>query len=397
MNMHSKRPDPASAEVYDFPPHVAGPAGASGRPRWLVPVIALVVIAALAFGAWKLFAAKPAAPPVVDKPPRVTVIVPGTTNVASLVTGPGSIAARRDASVGVQGEGGRVTAVLVDAGDRVAAGQVLARIDRAVQQQEAAQLAAGIRQAEADARLAEANLQRAQSLVGKGFISKADIDQRTATRDSALARVAVARAQLAQVRERIARLDVRAPHSGLVLARNVEAGQVVGAGSPALFRIAEGGVLEMRAQIAEQDMARLRVGMPAAVVPVGSSTEYQGRIWLLEPVIDAQSRQGIARVALAYAPGLRVGAFARVTIAAGDAVRPVLPQSAVQADEKGSFVMVVGANGRAQRRPVVIAGVNDQGVAIASGLDGSERVVASAGAFLREGEKVTPILAAPAR
>ncbi len=393
MNMHSKRPDPASAEVYDFPPHVAGPAGATGRPRWLVPVIALVVIAALAFGAWKLFGATPAAPPVVDTPPRVTVMVPGTANVASLVTGPGSIAARRDASVGVQGEGGRVTAVLVDAGDRVVAGQVLARIDRAVQEQEAVQLAAGIRQAEADARLAEANLQRAQSLVGKGFISKADIDQRTATRDSALARVGVARAQLAQARERIARLDVRAPHTGLVLARNVEAGQVVGPGSAALFRIAEGGVLEMRAQVAEQDMARLRVGMTANVVPVGSTTAYQGRVWLLDPVIDAQSRQGIARIALAYAPGLRVGAFARATIAAGDTVRPVLPQSAVQADAKGNFVMVVGSDNKAVRRAVTVGGVDDNGVAIAAGLNGSERVVVSAAAFLRDGETITPVLA----
>jgi HlyD family secretion protein len=394
MNTHSKRPDPASAEVYDFPPHVAAPAGAAGRPRWLVPVIALAVIAALAFGAWKLFGGKPTAAPVVDTPPRVTVMVPGTASVASLVTGPGSIAARRDASVGVQGEGGRVTQVLVDAGDRVAAGQVLARIDRAVQVQEAAQLAAGIRQADADARLAEANLQRAQSLVGKGFISKADIDQRTATRDSALARVAVARAQLAQARERIARLDVRAPAGGLVLARNVEAGQVVGAGSAALFRIAEGGVLEMRAQIAEQDMARLKVGMAATVVPVGSTTEYQGRVWLLDPVIDAQSRQGIARVALAYAPGLRVGAFARTTIAAGETVRPVLPQSAVQADAKGNFVMVVGRENRVVRRAITIGAVNDNGVAIAAGLDGSEQVVVSAAAFLREGEPITPIRAA---
>ncbi|KPF72494.1 secretion protein HylD [alpha proteobacterium AAP81b] len=396
MNMHTQRPDPATAEVYSFPP-AGEPAPSSRRPRWLVPVIAVLVIAAVAYGIWQWLAVKPPAPPVVDSAPRVTVIVPGTIAVANTITAPGSIAARRDALVGVQGDGGRVTAVLVDAGQRVGAGQVLARIDRAVQVQQAAELAAAIRQSEADARLAEANLTRAQSLVGKGFISKADIDQRTATRDGALARVAVARAQLAQAQERIARLDVRAPQAGLILARNVEAGQVVGPGTGGLFRIAVGGVLEMRAQVAEQDMARLRVGMPASITPVGATTSYQGRIWLLDPVIDPTSRLGTARIALAYAPGLRVGAFARATVEAGDAIRPVLPQAAVQADDKGNYVMIVGPDGRALRRAITIASVGDQGVAIASGLDGRERVIASAGAFLREGEKITPILAVPAR
>jgi len=321
-------------------------------------------------------------------------MVPGQVVVADAVTATGSIAARRDAAVGVQGDGGRVVQVLVDPGQAVAAGQVLARIDNGVQIQQVAQLAAAVRQAEADARLAESNLRRAQQLVGKGFISKADIDQRTATRDSANARVEVARAQLAEQRERVARLDVRAPKAGLVLSRSVEAGQVVGPASGALFRIAEGGTLEMRAQVAEQDIARLKTGLPATVTPVGSTSDYQGRIWLLDPVIDLQSRQGVARIALAYAPGLRVGAFAKARIAAGETVRPVLPQSAVQADERGNYVMVVGADNKVARRAITLGTVSDQGVAIASGLAGPERVVVSAGAFLREGEKIAPVLAA---
>jgi RND family efflux transporter MFP subunit len=286
--------------------------------------------------------------------------------------------------------------VLVEPGQSVARGQVLARIDRAVQEQQSIQLAAGVRQAEADARLADANLQRAQALVAKGFISKADIDQRTATRDSALARVAVAKAQLAESNERLARLDVRAPAAGLVLARNVETGQVVGPGSGALFRIAEGGVLEMRAQVAEQDMARLRPGMAASVTPVGSTDVYHGKVWLLDPVIDANSRQGIARIALAYAPGLRVGAFARASIAAGEGSRPVLPQSAVLADEKGSYVFIVGADNKVERRGITVGTVGDEGVSVAKGLNGTESVVVSAGAFLRPGEQIDPVKAKPA-
>jgi RND family efflux transporter MFP subunit len=164
-----------------------------------------------------------------------------------------------------------------------------------------------------------------------------------------------------------------------------------------LFRIAEGSVLEMRALVAEQDMASLRPGMTAAVTPVGSTQTYQGRVWLIDPVIDNSSRQGIARIALPYSPGLRVGAFAKTRITAGETTRPVLPQSAVQADEKGSFVLVVGADNKVERRSITVGTVGDQGVAIASGLNGTEKVVASAAAFLRPGEKIAPVVAKSAR
>jgi RND family efflux transporter MFP subunit len=394
MNMHTKLPASDTASVYAFP--AGGSAAETSRPAWLKPVGILLVIALVAFGLWRVFGAKPAVAPPVANIPEVTVIVPGQAPVAQIVTATGSIAARRDAAVGVQGEGGRVTSVLVDPGQRVSKGQVLARIDNAVQTQTSLQLAAALRSAQADANLAEANLQRAKPLVGRGFISKADIDQRTATRDGAVARVAVAQAQLNENNARIERLNIRAPSNGLVLARSVEVGQVVSPGT-VLFRVAEDSVLEMRAQVAEQDMAQLRVDMPAVVIPVGSTQEYRGRLWLLDPVIDVGSRQGIARIALPYSPGLRVGAFAKARIVAGETSKPLLPQSAVQADDKGSYVLIVGADNKVARQSVTIGSVGDQGVGIASGLSGNERVVASAAAFLRPGEKIKPVLARPAR
>ncbi|GGE00050.1 hemolysin D [Polymorphobacter glacialis] len=387
--MHNKLPDPDAAGVYGFP---AASIDSGSRRPWLRPVVVAFVLAVVAFGLWQVFGKKPAAAPVVAALPQVTVIVPGTTAVLDTITAPGSIAARRDAAVGIQGDGGRVTAVFVDPGQMVAAGQVLARIDNSVQVQQSRQLAATIRSNEADAQLAQQNLDRAQALVSRGFVSKADVDSRIATRDGARARVEVAKAQLAEANARLARLDVRAPAAGLILSRTVEVGQVVSPGT-ALFRLAEGGVLEMRAQVAEQDIARLKVGMAAGVTPVGSNIEYRGRVWLLDPVIDVASRQGIARIALAYSPGLRVGAFAKASIASGEATRPVLPQSAVQVDEKGSYVLVVGAGNRVERRSITVGTVSDQGVAIASGLDGTEKIVASAGAFLRPGEKIAPVVA----
>jgi RND family efflux transporter MFP subunit len=292
--------------------------------------------------------------------------------------------------VGVPGEGGQVVRVLVEPGQWVGAGQTLAVIDRSVQGQEAAQLAAQVEVSRADLRLAQNELDRAQRLVSRGFVSQADLDRKRAARDAAAARVRVAEAQLGATRARIGRLDVRAPTGGLVLTRSIEAGQVVGPGSGALFRIAAGGEMEVQARLPQTDLARLSVGVPATVTPVGSAQTYQGTVWQVSPVVDPQTRQGFARVAVPYNRDLRPGGFAAVEIRAGQTTAPLLPESAVLTDDEGQYVMVVGANNTVERRAVRIATVTDRGVVIAEGLSGNEQVVESAGQFLNPGERVRP-------
>ena len=322
--------------------------------------------------------------------PRVTVVVPGRQQVARAVTATGTLAARVDMPVGVAGEGGMVTQVLVQPGQWVRAGQTIATIDRGVQNQQAQQMAAQIEVTRADARLAQQELDRAQSLVSRGFVSKADVERRIATRDAANARIRVGQAQLNEMRARIGRLDIRSPAAGLVLMRNVEPGQVVGAGSGALFRIAAGGDMELRAQLSEADLASTRVGMPATVTPVGSPTSYQGRVWQIMPVIDPTSRQGTARISVPYTQGIRPGGFATAALQVGQTEAPMLPQSAVLSDQKGNFVYVVNARNEVERRDVTVGTTTSAGVVIQSGLSGQERIVQSAGAFLNPGQKVTP-------
>jgi HlyD family secretion protein len=329
--------------------------------------------------------------------PAVTVIVPGRQDVAALISATGSLAARRDMPVGVPGEGGQVVRVLVEPGQWVGAGQTLAVIDRRVQTQEASQLAAQINVAQADLRLAQNELDRAQALVSRGFVSQADLDRKRAARDAAAARVRVAQAQLGATQARISRLDVRAPTAGLVLSRSVENGQVVGAGSGALFRIAAGGEMELRARLPQPDLARLRPGVPASVTPVGSSQSYQGTIWQVSPIVDPQTRQGEARILIPYNSELRPGGFASAEIRAGSSNVPQLPQSAVQSDSRGNFVYIVDNENKVVRRAVRIGEVSDRGVAIVEGLNGNERVVLSAGAFLNPGQRVRPERARAAR
>lgn len=322
--------------------------------------------------------------------PSVTVITPGKSTVAGEIEAPGSLAARRPMPVGVVGEGGQVLRVTVDAGDWVQQGQVLAVIDRSVQVQQAEAQVAQIEVARADANLAQANLDRSLQLVARGFVSKADVDRLTATRDAAVARVKVAEAQLREQRARNQRLNILAPATGYVLARAVEPGQTVGAGSPPLFTIASGGEMEMLAQLSEEQLAGLSVGTIANVTPTGSEKSYTGQVWQLAPVIDQATRQGTARIALPFAPGLRPGGFATARINSGSFTATVLPESAVLADEEGSFVYIIGDDKKAVRRAVKTGAVTADGIAITGGLSGSERVVLRAGGFLNPGETVNP-------
>lgn len=325
--------------------------------------------------------------------PVVTVVQPGRSTVAGTISATGTLAARRAMPIGSVGEGGEVRRVLVEPGDWVHAGQVLAEVDRSVQVQQQASQAAQIRAAQADARLAQANLDRALQLVDRGFISKADVDRLTATRDSALASVEIARASLRQLQAQAARLNIIAPAEGLVLERNVEPGQVVGGGSTVLFRIAKGGEMELLANLSEDDLARISVGVTADVTPVGSKQSFAGQVWQIAPVIDPTSRQGTARIAMAYDPALRPGGFASVTLRSGTVVAPMLPESAIQNDDKGSFVYVVDAKNKVQRRAVKTGIVTPRGIVVAQGLDGSERVVLRAGGFLNPDDVVKPKMA----
>jgi RND family efflux transporter MFP subunit len=179
-----------------------------------------------------------------------------------------------------------------------------------------------------------------------------------------------------------------------VLTRKAEAGQIAVPGGEALFRVASGGEVEMRGQIAEQDLAQVKTGQAATVYLTGIARPFTGKVRLLGAVIDPQTRLGDIRIQLNSDPALRPGAFARAVVAVDKAQRPVLPQTAVMADANGSYVLIVNSSGKVERRAVRVSGTTDAGVIVAEGLTGSERVVATAGGFLRDGESVTVAAAA---
>lgn len=363
---------------------------ATNRRRLIIAAVVVVALLLAYIGYNYFMGAGAVEDDSASQAPTVTVMAPGKQQVIRTINATGTLAARREIAVSVVGEGGRVTNVYVDAGDWVKQGQIMASVDRSVQSQQAAGLEASVGVARADLNLAQSNLDRAMQLVDRGFISKADIDRLTATRDAAAARVRVAQAQFNESRARNNRLSIVAPKAGFVLERNVEPGQTVTQGSGTLFLLAQDGEMELQAQLGEADLANVSVGTITQVTPVGADKTLTGQIWQISPIIDPQTRQGIARIALGYDSALRPGGFANARIQSGTSEAAVLPESAVLNDSKGSFVYIIGPDNKAIRRDVVIGSVSSAGLSITSGLTGSEKVVLRAGGFLNPGETVRP-------
>lgn len=326
-------------------------------------------------------------------PPLVSVVVPTLGQVAGTVAVTGQIAALNDMPIGVDGAAARISEVLVEPGDHVRRGQVLARLNPITAQSQLDSATASLDELRASAAVAQVEWARAER--ARDAFSVEEAERRRVASVTAQARVKSAEAQLEGARDLFARTTVVAPTDGIVLTRTAEIGQIAVPGSSVLFHLARNGAIEMRATVAEQDMPRLKVGQAVAVRLDGMAQAYAGKVWQLGAVIDPTTRQGSVRVALAANDhNLRPGAFARADIATDSAAGVLLPQTAVLSDQAGSYVLVVGEGDKVERRDVHVAGAHDAGLLVSSGLSGNERVVAIAGAFLRIGEQVQ--VAAPA-
>ena len=383
-----------STILFDQQPETTATAKVQNRRpiAWLVGGLLIAIVIALV--AWRLTQALAKPEVVASAIPTVSVAQIGVSTVPSTISIIGTIGARYDMPIGVEGDGGRVTAVYVEAGDHVKQGQVLAHLNNSVLEPQVTNLEAAPDQARAEADLAQAEYQRAQAVGASGALSAEETQKRKSSAVTAATHVKVAAAQLVEAQARLARADVRAPANGIILTRNVEVGQTAMAGGDALFRLSKDGETELRGQVAEQDLPLLKVGQLVDVKLTGTSKIYQGRIRLLGAVIDPATRLGTAKVSLTPDPNLRPGAFARAEVTVSNAERAVLPQTAVLNDDKGSYVLIVNAQGKIERRAVRVTGMVSSGVTVAEGIDPKDQIVTTAGAFLQEGETVKPVVAA---
>jgi RND family efflux transporter MFP subunit len=377
--------------VGNEPPSAGSATLRYGRRKWVVALIIAAIAVAALLWVRHVKVAGPRAGRTENSVPVVTVTSPGSRAVTARITFTGALAARYDMPIGSDTDTGRIKEIDVEAGDHVKQGQIMAKLDGAVLLPQVNRLAASVEESKAEAALSAAQYKRALGVQAAGALSAEEIEHRRATALTDDARVKVAVAQLDEAQARLQRTVVRAPADGLVLTRTAEVGQIASPGGTPLFRLARNGEIEMRGQIAEQDMARLRVGQSAAVYITNVAKPFAGEVRLLGAVIDPTTRLGEIRIALGSDPLLRPGAFARGEVTIDHNSHPVLPQTAVLADAKGSYVFIINGKSEVERRTVNVIDTTAAGVVIGAGLTGAERIVTTAAGFLREGEHVSAV------
>lgn len=352
------------------------------------------------------------------RPPSVTVVEAAKTTFVDDIHVTGSLVPREEVLVGPQIDGLRITHLLVDEGDRVEDGQVLAQLSRTTLEAQLAQNAASlakanaaIEQARSQISEAEATLKQAKEafdrikpLLKSGAASQATYDEREALYRTANARLQAARdgLQLAEADKRLIEAqrqelevklgftEIRTPEGGLIARRNARVGAVSSAAAESLFRIIKDGEVELAAEVPEFYMPKLAPGQKAKVSVAGVG-EREGKVRLVSPEVDPQTRLGRVRILLGDDPALRVGSFARGVISAGQRESVGVPTTAVLYDNDRSTVFVVKGN-QVEEREVKTGLVSGNSVEIREGLEPGELVVQRAGTLLRDGETITPVL-----
>ena len=313
------------------------------------------------------------------------------------LTANGNIAAWQEASVGAEIGGLRLAEVLVNVGETVQRGQVLARFAMDAVQADLAQARAVVAEASASAQEATANADRVRALLNTGVFSGQQSSQYLTAEQTAKARVESAKAVMAAQLLRLQNTEVRASDSGIISARLATVGAVVGAGSE-LFKLIRQGRLEWRAEVGANDLYRLPVGA-AVSVAAASGSLVTGRVRTVAPTVDPQTRSGLVYVDLPSGPsrqaGLKAGMFASGEFELGSSPALTVPQQAVVVRDGFSYVFRLNADQRVSQLKVQTGRRVGERVELLDGVGAESSLVASGAGFLNDGDlvKVAPAAA----
>ena len=344
----------------------------------------LLLAAAITFNARATDDKKPAANAKAAL--TVTVVKAQTATLATKVVANGNIAAWQEASVGTEANGLRLAQVLVNVGDVVRRGQVLAEFSPDMVQADIAQMRASLAEAEATLAEAQANAQRARDLQASGALSAQQINQYLTAERTAQARLEAQRA-LAQMQQlRLGQTRVVAPDSGTISARSATVGAVLPAGQE-LFRMIRQGRLEWRAEVPASELAAIKAGQ-LVMVTASNVAPIKGRVRIVGPTVDAQTRNGVVYVDLPAPGAARAGMFARGEFEIGTGSALTLPQASVLLRDGFSYVLRVGPDSKVQEVKVRTGRRTGERVEILDGVDAEAQIVASGGAFLADGDTV---------
>jgi HlyD family secretion protein len=379
-------------------------------------VTALALVAGFASSAF----AEDAKPEVNKGPtlPAISVIAATKAMMTDRVLASGIIEPVEQVSVQPQIEGQAIETLSVDVGAYVEAGQVLATLSPSAlvlqrSQLDATRASATAAIAQADAQQAEARAaldealrvkERAESLSKKGISAEATADQARSNAEvaqarlnlamqagkAALAQVAVVDAQIADINLKLSRTEIKAPVAGQVVERNALIGSIASAAGKAMFVLVRDGQLELRAEIAEQDVLRLEPGQKAVLKVAGIEQRLTGVVRLVEPTVSTQTRLGRVRIRIDDSASVRWGMFADADIVTQQKEAVALPVSAIGINAGGATALKVN-DGRVEEVRVVTGIREGNLVEIVSGIAEGDIVVARAGAFVRNGDRINPV------
>jgi HlyD family secretion protein len=392
------------------------------RPRRAAFVLLGAVVGLVIIGVMMLRSSGGKPPVGAVGTPRASLTVTagtvGTKRMAEALLVVGSLVPWEDLSIGTEAAGLTVTQILVEEGDRVTAGQLMAKLDDALiaaqikaneAQIEHAKATIGqqdalIAEAEANTRSAQNDVKRGQELLKSSAISVQTLEAREATAASVQARVqsarmgrqvaqadfALAQSQHAELAARFAQTEIRAPADGVVSKRFVRIGKVlVGAGSDELFHMVRDNILELDAEVPDRLLARVQPGQKVKLASVTADGHpIYGTVRAVAPLVDAATRKGIAHVRFPSDPNLKPGMFVSGELLLAESDQLALPESAIVFKDGAALVFVLDDNNRVSQRKVQTGLRTEGSVAILSGLGPEDRVVLSGAGFLSDGDRV---------
>ncbi|HTZ68917.1 MAG TPA: efflux RND transporter periplasmic adaptor subunit [Roseiarcus sp.] len=360
--------------------------------------------------------------PRVVEPPAVTVIPATKREFVDRLFVSGTLVAREEAQVAARIDGLTIVELDAEDGDHVRQGQVLARLDRsqldallaendaATKRADAAidQARSMIAQSQAQVQFATNDFDRARKLEA-GVMAASTIEQRQTAMKTAEAQLGAAQfalgvaeadrksrdAERQELLVRIDRTEVKAPVAGIVSRRSARLGAAAATSGEPLFRIIGDGAIDLEADVPEQQLARLAVGMPAELKLPGVERPVLGRVRLVNQEVDKASRTGKVRIALEDVSHAHIGAFASGSIELARREGVGVPATALERDGDKARLDVV-RDGKVEARQVKAGIADGDWVEIRSGLTQGESVVARAAAFLRPGDRVRPVAEATA-
>lgn len=360
-----------------------------------VAVIAIVVVA-VAAGAFFFFSSGKSGDAETDakaapKPAlTVTAAQPQPTRLPIMLAANGNIVAWQEAMIGSESNGLRLTDVRANVGDVVKAGQVLATFSTESVQADVAQARASLLEAQASASDAAANAERARTLQNSGALSTQQINQYLTTEKTARARAEAAQAVLDAQQLRGRQTQVLAPDSGVISARTATVGAVVSTGTE-LFRLVRKGRLEWRAEVTSAELGRITTGTTAVVRPA-SGGELRGRVRMIAPTVDPQTRSALVYVDLPASAGkdapAKAGMFARGEFNLGTSEALTVPQRAIVVRDGFNYVFQLGADNRVSQVKVQTGRLSGDRVEVVSGLTAEARIVVDGAGFLNDSDLV---------